>query len=108
MSHQKPFVISLKLQTIATQLNELKQELQQAEQEQLSQLAQHKITSLAALGAQLNERRKALGLDIATLELQTGISASTLKRLFKDPEQVKFGSVYAVAAALGVSLCAVV
>ncbi|AXU97962.1 hypothetical protein CI789_19625 [Erwinia persicina] len=57
---------------------------------------------------QLNERRKALGIDLYTLELQTGISTSTLKRLFKDPEQVKFGSVYAVAEALGMKLCAVV
>ncbi|QZQ52172.1 helix-turn-helix transcriptional regulator [Erwinia persicina] len=57
---------------------------------------------------QLNERRKALGIDLYTLELQTGISTSTLQRLFKDPEQVKFGSVYAVAEALGMKLCAVV
>ena len=57
------------------------------------------------LGEQLNARRKELGIDLYTLELQTGISTSTLKRLFKDPEQVKFGSVFAVANVLGVKLC---
>jgi len=42
------------------------------------------------------------------LELQTGVSVSTLKRLFKDPEQVKFGTVLAVARTLGVKLCTAV
>ncbi|WP_312951527.1 helix-turn-helix transcriptional regulator [Superficieibacter sp.] len=65
----------------------------------------HPVDSPRHLGEQLNERRKALKLDLYTLELQTGISSSTLKRLFKDPEQVKFGSVFAVAQALGVKLC---
>lgn len=65
------------------------------------------IGSPSALGEQLNERRKALGIDLYALELQTNISTSTLKRLFKDPEQVKFGSVLTVAKALGMKLCTV-
>lgn len=60
---------------------------------------------LALLGQVLNEKRKQLGLDIQTLEWQTGISSSTLKRLFKDPSQVKFMSVVLVAETLGVELC---
>lgn len=60
---------------------------------------------LAILGQVLNEKRKQLGLDIQTLEWQTGISSSTLKRLFKDPSQVKFMSVVLVAETLGVELC---
>lgn len=60
---------------------------------------------LAVLGQVLNGKRKQLGLDIQTLEWQTGISSSTLKRLFKDPSQVKFMSVVLVAETLGVELC---
>lgn len=63
------------------------------------------IKNSRMLGEQLRDRRKMLGIDLYTLELQTAISTSTLKRLFKDPEQVKFGSVLAVAKALGVTLC---
>ncbi|HBQ79221.1 MAG TPA: transcriptional regulator, partial [Erwinia persicina] len=47
-------------------------------------------------------------IDLYPLELQSGISPSTLKRVLKDPEQVKFGSVYAVAEALGMKLGGVV
>lgn len=63
--------------------------------------------NLASLGKKLNEKRKVLQLDLQTLELQTGISSSTLKRLFKDPSQVKFISVVKVAEILGVKLCSV-
>lgn len=63
------------------------------------------IEDTASLARLLNTRRKTLGIDLQTLELQTGVSTSTLKRLFKDVEQVKFGTVYAVAKALGVTLC---
>lgn len=97
-----------KLQTIAMLANELKNDIAAGAQADATFTERHKIASLSALGTQLNQRRKALGIDLATLELQTGLSTSTLKRLFKDPEQVKFGSVYAVADALGVTLCAVV
>lgn len=96
-----------KLQAIAALLSELKNDIAAGERSQSDFAAQHKISSLSEFGHQLNERRKVLGIDLYTLELQTGISASTLKRLFKDPEQVKFGSVYAVAEALGVKLCTV-
>ena len=56
-------------------------------------------------GRVLNDQRKALGIDLATLELQTGISVSTLKRLFRNPSQVKFSSVLLVAKTLGMPLC---
>lgn len=61
-------------------------------------------SELVFFGQILNERRKALGIDIHSLELQTGISSSTLKRIFKDPSQVKFISVMLVAESLGVKL----
>lgn len=96
-----------RLHDITQQLNTLQQDMAAVEQ-QASIDAGAAIDSLPSLGSQLNARRKALGIDLLTLELQTGISASTLKRLFKDPAQVKFGSVYAVAEALGVRLCAAV
>lgn len=97
-----------RLHTIATLVDELKNDFAAGLRESATLTEQQKIASLPAFGAQLNQRRKALGIDLATLELQTGLSASTLKRLFKDPEQVKFGSVFVVADALGVALCAVV
>ncbi len=56
-------------------------------------------------GRVLNDQRKALGIDLTTLELQTGISVSTLKRLFRNPSQVKFSSVLLVAKTLGMPLC---
>lgn len=97
-----------KLHLIDSLLSDLKHEIASGERYQSDFASQHKIGSLSEFGIQLNARRKELGIDLYTLELQTGISASTLKRLFKDPEQVKFGSVYAVAEALGINLCAVV
>lgn len=63
------------------------------------------VNEVALFGKILNEKRKALQLDIQSLEWQTGISSSTLKRLFKDPSQVKFTSVVLVAQTLGVKLC---
>lgn len=63
------------------------------------------LEMLDSFGFILNEKRKALGLDIQSLEWQTGISSSTLKRLFRDPSQVKFSSVILVAETLGVKVC---
>lgn len=57
------------------------------------------------LGQYLNQQRKALKIELATLELQTGVSVSTLKRLFKDVSQIKFSTVLLVAETLGVKLC---
>lgn len=108
MSDQNADSPFIKLQAINALVNELKDQIVSDQRDSAAFTAQFRIDSLPALGAQLNQRRKALNIDLATLELQTGLSASTLKRLFKDPEQVKFGSVYAVADALGVTLCAVV
>lgn len=58
-------------------------------------------------GTQLNAQRKLLGIELTTLEMQTGISSSTLKRLFKDPSQVKFQTICIVAETLGFNLCAI-
>lgn len=57
------------------------------------------------VGRLLNQQRKALGIDLETLHLQTDISLSTLKRLFKDPSQVRFSTLLLVAQTLGVRLC---
>ena len=88
-------------------LQELHQECVQQAQTSLP-LLHYQIDSFPAFGQQLNERRKALGIELALLELQTGVSVSTLKRLFSDPAQVKFSTVHQVAKALGVTLCPVV
>lgn len=63
------------------------------------------ITEPTEFGQQLNEQRKKLGIDLETLHLQTDVSLSTLKRLFKDPSQVRFSTLLLVAEALGVKLC---
>ena len=84
---------------LESQIDELKK-LQQAviayEQAQRQQLYAGKITDL-----------KAFGIELSMLELQTGVSISTLNRLFQDPSQVRFTTVFLVAQTLGVSLCAI-
>ncbi len=93
-----------KLQIISNSLAELQQDV--AMQQSIdTAISFQPIDDLPALGQRLNARRKALGLDLETLELQTGVSTSTLKRLFKDPEGVKFGTVFLIARTLGVKLC---
>ncbi|WMY76517.1 helix-turn-helix domain-containing protein [Buttiauxella selenatireducens] len=97
-----------KLHAMSELLNDVKKAVTLRAQESDSLIDDQVIATSAQLGQKLNLRRKALDIDLATLELQTGVSASTLKRLFKDPEQVKFGTVLRVAEALGVKLCAAV
>ena len=95
---------------LESQIDELKK-LQQAviayEQAQRQQLYAGKITDLKAFGKMLNDKRKSLGIELSMLELQTGVSISTLNRLFQDPSQVRFTTVFLVAQTLGVSLCAI-
>ncbi|MCE0799122.1 helix-turn-helix domain-containing protein [Buttiauxella sp. A2-C1_F] len=97
-----------KLHAMGELLNDVKKVVILRAQESDLTFDEHVIAESAQLGQQLNQRRKELDIDLATLELQTGVSASTLKRLFKDPDQVKFGTVLRVADALGVKLCAAV
>lgn len=97
-----------KLHTMSELLNDVKKAVTLQAQEFDLAIDEQVISDSAQLGQQLNQRRKELAIDMATLELQTGVSASTLKRLFKDPEQVKFGTVLRVADALGVKICAAV
>ncbi|MGB7801689.1 helix-turn-helix domain-containing protein [Buttiauxella sp.] len=95
-----------KLHAMSELLNDVKRAVTLHAQETELHNDEQVITYSAQLGQKLNQRRKALDIDLATLELQTGVSVSTLKRLFKDPEMVKFGTVLRVAEALGVKLCA--
>ncbi|XYQ54799.1 helix-turn-helix domain-containing protein [Pectobacterium carotovorum] len=97
----------LKLDAISEAIDELRHELARSDASSKEVMLEDHIHSLDTFGAQLNTRRKALGIELATLELQTGVSLSTLKRLFKDPAQVKFSTVYSVCSALGIKLCAV-
>ena len=97
----------LKLDAIREAIDELRHELARSDASSKEVMLEDHIHSLDTFGAQLNTRRKALGIELATLELQTGVSLSTLKRLFKDPAQVKFATVYSVCSALGIKLCAV-
>lgn len=86
-------------------LKSLQQQLIANVQTQRMQQSRHQIHEPSVFGRQLNEKRKALGIDLQTLELQTGVSVSTLKRLFQDPSQVRFATVLLIAETLGVSLC---
>ncbi|AWI50427.1 MULTISPECIES: helix-turn-helix domain-containing protein [Actinobacillus] len=86
-------------------LKTLQKEVIAYEQAQRQQLHANKIHSMTAFGQLLNEKRKALDIDLHTLELQTNVSVSTLKRLFQDPSQVRFSTVLLVAETLGISLC---
>ncbi|WP_151993540.1 helix-turn-helix domain-containing protein [Buttiauxella massiliensis] len=100
--------LEAKLHTMSELLSDVKKAVALRAQESDLTLTEQTITESEQLGQQLNQRRKELDIDLATLELQTGVSGSTLKRLFKDPDQVKFGTVLRVADALGVKLCAAV
>ncbi|WGE89107.1 helix-turn-helix transcriptional regulator [Actinobacillus arthritidis] len=99
--------INLLLEAQIDALKTLQKQLLVYEQAKKQQLIEGKIEDLTAFGQQLNQKRKALNIDLYTLELQTNISSSTLKRLFQDPSQVRFSTVLLVAKTLGVSLCAV-
>ncbi|MFZ3388457.1 helix-turn-helix domain-containing protein [Buttiauxella gaviniae] len=107
MNHDNA-TLEAKLHTMSELLSDVKKAVALRAQESDLALTEQIITESEQLGQQLNQRRKELEIDLATLELQTGVSASTLKRLFKDPDQVKFGTVLRVADALGVKLCAAV
>lgn len=107
MSYQPSDSVMKKIDAIQQLLKELNKEVVQ-ESQLASSLMRYQINSFPELGQQLNDRRKMLGLELSHLELQTGISVSTLKRLFKDPAQVKFATVHQVAKTLGVTLCTVV
>lgn len=94
----------------SNQLTALEKELESIrilfqEVQSLQEKQYERITEPTELGQCLNEQRKTLGIDLETLHLQTDISLSTLKRLFKDPSQVRFSTLLLVAETLGVKLC---
>lgn len=99
--------LSVELQNQINQINQLRKLALKQEQEEQQLFKRNKITDLSEFGKQLNAQRKALGIELVTLEMQTGISSSTLKRLFKDPSQVKFQTICTVAETLGFNLCAI-
>jgi len=51
----------------------------------------------------MRDKRKESGLSMQDLELQTGLSYSTLKRIFSDPSNAKFSSVIAILSELGIN-----
>ena len=99
--------ISAQLKNQIDELKKLQKSVIAYEQAQRQQLYAGKITDLKAFGKMLNDKRKSLGIELSMLELQTGVSISTLNRLFQDPSQVRFTTVFLVAKTLGVSLCAI-
>jgi Helix-turn-helix. len=64
------------------------------------------VDSYDAMALMLKTKRKVLGLTLSDLELQTGISQSTLKRLFADPENARVGHLLLVCQELGIKLWA--
>lgn len=99
--------ISAQLENQIDELKKLQQAVIAYEQAQRLQLYTGKITDLKTFGKMLNDKRKSLGIELSMLEQQTGVSISTLNRLFQDPSQVRFTTVFLVAQTLGVSLCAI-
>lgn len=51
----------------------------------------------------MKKKRKETGVSMEDLELQTGLSCSTLKRIFSDPSGAKFSSVIKVLNELGIN-----
>jgi len=99
--------ISAQLETQINELKRLQQSFMAYEKKQRDQLYDSKIGDLKEFGRLLNDKRKFLGIELNLLELQTGVSISTLNRLFQDPSQVRFSTVFLVAKTLGVSLCVI-
>lgn len=99
--------LSAQLENQIDELKKLQKSVITYEQAQRQLLHAGKITDLKAFGKMLNDKRKSLGIELSMLELQTGVSISTLNRLFQDPSQVRFTTVFLVAQTLGVSLCAI-
>ena len=99
--------ISAQLKNQIDELKKLQKSVIAYEQAQRQQLYSGKSTDLKAFGKMLNDKRKSLGIELSMLELQTGVSISTLNRLFQDPSQVRFTTMFLVAKTLGVSLCAI-
>lgn len=99
--------LSAQLETQIDELKKLQKSFIAYEQAQREQLYAGKITDLKAFGRQLNDKRKALGIELSMLELQTGVSVSTLNRLFQDPSQVRFSTVLTISQTLGISLCTI-
>ena len=54
------------------------------------------------LSTLMKQKRKALGLTLEDLELQTDLSISTLKRLMSDPSAARFSNVIIVLKELGI------
>lgn len=100
-------IVSSKLETQIEELKKLQKSVIAYEQAQRQQFYEGKITDLKEFGRLLNDKRKTLGIELSMLELQTGVSTSTLNRLFQDPSQVRFITVLTVAKNLGISLCAI-
>ncbi|WP_112103668.1 helix-turn-helix domain-containing protein [Haemophilus influenzae] len=99
--------LSAQLENQIDELKKLQKSVITYEQAQRQLLYAGKITDLKVFGKMLNDKRKSLGIELSMLELQTGVSISTLNRLFQDPSQVRFTTVFLVAQTLGVSLCAI-
>ena len=99
--------IGTQLENQIDELKKLQKSVIAYEQAQKQQLYAGGITDLKAFGKMLNDKRKSLGIEFSVLELQTGVSISTLNRLFQDPSKVRFTTVFLVAKTLGVSLCAI-
>jgi lambda repressor-like predicted transcriptional regulator len=51
----------------------------------------------------MKKKRKEAGVSMEDLELQTGLSYSTLKRIFSDPSGARFSSVINILNELGIN-----
>ena len=60
------------------------------------------LTDFKTLGLLMKKKRKGTGITIEDLELQTGLSLSTLKRLLSDPSKARFSNVVIVLKELGI------
>lgn len=69
--------LSSELQNQINQLNQLRKQALKQEQDEQKLFEKNKIEDLPHFGTQLNAQRKLLGIELTTLEMQTGISSST-------------------------------
>lgn len=93
--------VQVKLRSVYQDMQGLIDEIVQLKGNPNNQSPLNEETDFALL---LMLRRRALGISIEDLELQTEISFSTIQRTLKDPHNAKLGNVLKICSELGVKL----
>ncbi|MEZ8990217.1 helix-turn-helix domain-containing protein [Vibrio breoganii] len=100
-----PKILELKdkAQSLEAQLNQvLKTMISCVEESAERPLSTYPINDKTSLIEDMRERKKSISLE--DLEIQTGVSSSTLKRMLKDPSNTSLDNFLSVASELGMKI----